>query len=77
MDSQGRQSVSLNRHKDFFGVRECVKIFELDGHFVRLRNVNKKQGLPMNNFGALTEPAAPGKFCADRNFKQGEMYHAF
>jgi hypothetical protein len=38
----GWQSVSLNRHKDSFGVRECVKIFELDGHFVRLRNVNKK-----------------------------------
>jgi hypothetical protein len=28
----------------FFGVRGRVKIFELDGHFVRLRNVNKKRG---------------------------------
>jgi hypothetical protein len=33
----GRHSVSKKSHNASFGVRKCVKIFELDTRFVRLR----------------------------------------
>ena len=51
MDSQERQSVSPIRHNAIFlGAQKCVKIFELDTRFVRLRVVNEKWGGPRFNW---------------------------
>jgi hypothetical protein len=57
-------------------VQKRVKIFELVKHFVRLRIGNEIWSAGYVS-GCWTEPAAPGKFRADREFKQGDMYHAF
>jgi hypothetical protein len=62
----------------FPGLRKCVKILELDTHFVRLRIGKPNTGRPAMNLASLKGPEGPGKAPAGAgNLKQGEMYHAF
>jgi hypothetical protein len=57
-------------------VQKRVKIFELAKHFVRLR-IGNEVWVAGDGSGFWIGPAAPGKFRTGRDFKQGEMYHAF
>jgi hypothetical protein len=62
----------------FPDLRKCVKILELDTHFVRLRIGKPNTGRPALNLASLIRTGGVRQ-CRDRGrqFKQGEMYHAF
>jgi hypothetical protein len=61
----------------FPGVQKCVKIFELDTSFVRLRTVKQIPGRPATDLAPnWTNHDMPGS-PRTGNLKQGEMYHAF
>jgi len=65
MDSQGGNLYHRCGTKPFPGMQKCVKIFELDTHFVRLR-IGKEIRGSRYGFGSPTGSAAPGKFRSDR-----------